>query len=79
MAISPMLSCVMFHWLRRSEIPAPRQSSSRVPMKGLQIATGDDPLQLQSALDHKERRYALFLNDARDVLQGAHTLMELLA
>ena len=48
-------------------------------MKGLQIATGDDPLQLQSALDHKERRYALFLNDARDVLQGAHTLMELLA
>ncbi|MDQ0038006.1 hypothetical protein J2W30_005792 [Variovorax boronicumulans] len=30
-------------------------------------------------LDHKERRYALFLNDARDVVQGAHTLMELLA
>jgi hypothetical protein len=35
-----------------------------------------NPLQ---GLDHKERRYALFLNDARDVVQGAHTLMELLA
>ena len=35
-----------------------------------------NPLQ---RLDHKERRYALFLNDARDVVQGAHTLMELLA
>ncbi|MDQ0041723.1 hypothetical protein [Variovorax boronicumulans] len=35
-----------------------------------------NPLQ---GLDHKERQYALFLNDARDVVQGAHTLMELLA
>jgi hypothetical protein len=35
-----------------------------------------NPLQ---GLDHKERRYALFLNDARDVVQGAYTLMELLA
>ncbi|MGF6351731.1 hypothetical protein QF040_006444 [Variovorax sp. W2I14] len=26
-----------------------------------------NPLQ---GLDHKERRYALFLNDARDVVQG---------
>ena len=29
-------------------------------------------------LDHKDRRYALFLNDARDVVQGAQTLMQLL-
>lgn len=30
-------------------------------------------------LDHEERRRALFLNDARDVIDGAHTLMQLLA
>jgi len=35
-----------------------------------------NPLQ---GLDPKERQYALFLNDARDVVQGAHTLMALLA
>ena len=29
-------------------------------------------------LDHKDQRYALFLNDARDVVQGAQTLMQLL-
>lgn len=30
-------------------------------------------------LDHEERRRASFLNDARDVIDGAHTLMQLLA
>ena len=30
-------------------------------------------------LDPKERQYAEFLGDARDVVQGAHTLMQLLA
>ena len=30
-------------------------------------------------LDHEERRRALFLNDARDVIDGAHTLVQLLA
>jgi hypothetical protein len=30
-------------------------------------------------LEGKELRNALFLNDARDVIDGAHTLMQLLA
>lgn len=30
-------------------------------------------------LHHKDQQYAEFLNDARDVVQGAHTLMQLLA
>ncbi|SFP97874.1 hypothetical protein SAMN05216567_110103 [Variovorax sp. OK605] len=52
-------------------------SSSRAAHAGAQFKPF--AWSLLEGLDHRARQRAAFLNDARDVIDGAHTLMQLLA